>query len=302
MEEDNNNIIVVEAVDEEDEDIFDEENIHIRNFLRILPNMVYFNTIFTVVFGSSIIILAISLFTDLNPSIIPFEVVPINFGKATNLIRQLSIFFTFISFITSNILIMRIVLTFSFGIGLIAICVEGSPINLSYMMWNFVILLINIKHVILICYSKRHIKFDDDRELLYNKIFRKIFLRSIYKVLMQNSLIRVINQDRYYAKEGDECNNLTILISGIMKKIDTKNKVSYVKVCSFIDSPEFVMRHNIRGQRFNVSFYAETECKILIWPREMITDLLDSNIDIERSLRSILGIDVANKVFVLDNL
>ena len=31
------------------------------------------------------------------------------------------------------------------------------------------------------------------------------------------------------------------------------------------------------GQIFNVSFFAETECVILIWPREMINELLDKN-------------------------
>ena len=44
---------------------------------------------------------------------------------------------------------------------------------------------------------------------------------------------------------------------------DKKSKVSYVKETTFVDSPEFIMRKHSVGQTFNISFYAETECKIL---------------------------------------
>jgi hypothetical protein len=159
-----------------------------------------------------------------------------------------------------------------------------------------------MKHVLIICYNKRHIIFDNDYEKVYKRIFRKLMIRSVYQKLIMNSLIRIINQDRYYVKNGDMCNNLTILISGKMRKTDKQNKVSYVKECSFIDSPEFIMRKYRAGQVFNISFYAETECKIIIWSRETINQILDKNKELNSLLLASLGIDVSHKVLILDTI
>ena len=265
-------------------------------------NTEYLDTIFTVLFGSSIIILFIVLFSDAKPEMIPFEIVPIEISKKENLTRQLSIFFTFLSFITDNVLFMRVVLCLSFGIGIIAMAITPLPLDFSFIMWYFLVLLINIKHVSKLCYGLRHITFDNDREIIYKNIFKKLMSRNNYKLLMTNSLIRIIKKDGYYVNIEDTCDNLTILISGKLRKTDKRNKISYVKEVTFVDSPEFIMQKKIMGQIFNISFYAETECKILIWPREMINKFLKENKDLNSLLLAALGIDVSYKVFVLDVL
>ena len=263
-------------------------------------NTQYLDTMFTILFGTFSMILCIVLASDAKPEMIPFEIVPINLGQKEKLARQLSIFFTFVSFITENMLLMRVVLCLSFGIGIIANFLSPPPIDFSFVVWNFLILLINLKHVSIICYSKRHITFDPSRELIYTTIFHKLMSRNDYQQLMKNSLIRTIRKGRYYVNIEDSCDNLTILISGKMRKTDTKNKVSWVKEVTFIDSPEFIMQNKSYGQKFNISFYAETECKILLWPREMINELLAKEKDMKSVLLAALGIDVSYKVFILD--
>ncbi len=47
-------------------------------------------------------------------------------------------------------------------------------------------------------------------------------------------------------------------------------------------------------------FYAETECQILLWPREMINELLSKEKELKSILLAALGIDVSYKVFILD--
>ena len=165
---------------------------------------------------------------------------------------------------------------------------------------NNLILLINLKHVSIICYNKRHITFDESREIIYTTIFQKLMSRNDYQRLMKNSLIRMIRKGRYYVNIEDSCDNLNILISGKMKKTDKKNKVSLVKEVTFIDSPEFIMRKKSYGQKFNISFYAETDCQILLWPREMIIELLSKDKQLNSILLAALGIDVSYKVFILD--
>ena len=284
---------------------FDHENVKyylncILNGANDYLNTTYLETVFTILFGSFSIILIIVLLSDLKPEMIPFNIVPIEFHKKDNLARQLSIFFTFISFITENMLLMRIVLCLSFGIGIIANFLTPPPVNLSFVIWNFLILLINLKHVSIICYNKRHITFDESREIIYTTIFQKLMSRNDYQRLMKNSLIRMIRKGRHYVNIEDSCDNLTILISGKMKKTDKKNKVSLVKEVTFIDSPEFIMRKKSYGQKFNISFYAETDCQILLWPREMINELLSKDKQLNSVLLAALGIDVSYKVFVLD--
>ena len=284
---------------------FDTENSRyylncLLNWINDYLNTKYLETVFTILFGSFSIILIIVLLSDLKPEMIPFNIVPIEFHKKDNLSRQLSIFFTFISFITENMLLMRIVLCLSFGIGIIANFLTPPPVNLSFVIWNFLILLINLKHVSIICYNKRHITFDESREIIYTTIFQKLMSRNDYQRLMKNSLIRMIRKGRYYVNIEDSCDNLTILISGKMKKTDKKNKVSLVKEVTFIDSPEFIMRKKSYGQKFNISFYAETDCQILLWPREMIIELLSKDKQLNSILLAALGIDVSYKVFILD--
>ncbi len=289
-----------EIEEEEEEEKYSYFN-HLINFVKKYFHIRYLNLLFTILFGTSFIVLSIVLFSDLSTDMIPFKIVPI-FPDIPSIVKQLSIFFTFLSFITTNILFMRIVLCLSFFIAIVSISIASSPLDFSYIMWDFLILLINMKHVLTICYDKRHIIFDDDFEIVYKKIFRKVMIRSVYQKLITKSLVRTINKDRYYAKNGDMCNNLTILVYGKMRKIDQTNKISYVKVCSFIDSPEFIMRKYRAGQIFNISFYAETECKIIIWPREMITILLKKSKDLNSLLLASLGIDVSYKVLMLDTI
>ena len=61
-------------------------------------NTKYLDTVFTILFGTFSMILCIVLASDSKPEMIPFEIVPINLGQKEKLARQLSIFFTFISF------------------------------------------------------------------------------------------------------------------------------------------------------------------------------------------------------------
>ena len=70
-------------------------------------------------------------------------------------------------FKNENMLLMRIVLCLSFGIGIIANFLTPPPVNLSFVIWNFLILLINLKHVSIICYNKRHITFDESKFIIF---------------------------------------------------------------------------------------------------------------------------------------
>ena len=118
-------------------------------------------------------------------------------------------------------------------------------------------------------------------------------------MLMKHSLIRIVKKGTYYVNIGDNCTNLSILIDGNMIKKDQNGKESYVRKATFIDSPEFITRKHKIGQVFTISFYAETDCRLIIWPREMLeSDLTDR---LHTVLMSALGIDVSHK-FIMYSL
>lgn len=257
-------------------------------------------TAFTVVMGVTLVALGGVLCAGPNPSFLPFEIVPVDWGKPASTAAQLSIFFTFLSFITSNVLLLRIALCLSFGIGIVAFGISTAPLNLSFVLWYFAIFLINMRHVVILLYDRRHLEFDPDREKAYVEVFEKLLTRNSFEALASTALIRVVNPGRDYIKVGDSCENLTLLLSGTIKKIDTMGKVSFVNGGEFVDSPEWIMQTEASGRRFNISFNAETECRLLLWPREMLNDLLLVHPELEGPLLASLGIDVSKKVFLLD--
>jgi hypothetical protein len=263
-------------------------------------NLEYLSTCFTVVYGTTLMILVVVLCSDLDPKIIPFRILPIQFNHMPNLTAQLSMMFTFFSFVTTNVLFMRVVLVLSFGIAIISNSLCPPPLNFSFMVWQFAILLINSKHVLIICYGKRHISFDVDREAIYDKMFSTLLSRHEFQRLTEGSLIRTVNSGRFYANINDSCSNLTILIGGKLEKTDKAGKSTLVEECTFVDSPEFIMRESEVGQLFNISFFAKTDCRIMIWPREVMNKLLERNSDLNGPLLASLGIDVSKKVFVSD--
>lgn len=268
----------------------------------------YYNTLFKVIFGNSMILLIIVLFCDIYDYNIIFKNrMPIN-----NWMFQLANIFLFLSYTSNNILYLRIVLSCGgLWFMLWAIYFEAGVLA-DTMMWNYVMTLINVRQAIAIFYAKRPIVFDEDREQIYNEKFKGIMTRVNFKILCQNSFIREIQRDRYYAQYGDTCNNLSILISGkikIVKKEREESIVSnnnnqvilyqdkdiYVWPNEFIDSPEWVMRKSRR--KYAVSMFVEEKCKFLMWPYEILEEVLGNNPQLSAPLSGVLGSDVSMKIF-----
>jgi len=264
--------------------------IHILNYAMKIK---YLDKIFTAIFGNVITILIVSLFASLNEKIIPFETITVDWNDYASVLQQFSIFFTFLSFITSDILFMRVVLILSFGLGIISMVISAMPLNLVGCSWYLSILLINMKHTSIICYDKRHITFEKNHEIVYNHIFKNLLKRSEFVVLMKHALVRQVKSGTYYVNIGDNATNLSILIDGRLVKTDQNKKRSFVQKVTFIDSPEFLTRENKIGNVFTVSFYCETDCKIIMWARELIES--DLTPQLHTALMSALGIDVAHK-------
>ena len=85
--------------DDENDDENENENNNMKNIQTYLirlvnkyVNTIYLSEIFTTIVGMNAIVLIIVLFSDLNPDIIPFEIVPIKFEKKISPTSSYSLF------------------------------------------------------------------------------------------------------------------------------------------------------------------------------------------------------------------
>ena len=77
----------------------------------------------------------------------------------------------------------------------------------------------------------------------------------------------------------------------------SSNKQIFVNEGEFLDSPEWIMRNTARGKKYSVSMLAIEDCTILLWPREILIDILEKDVSLQTPFMGVLGIDVSNKVF-----
>tara|TARA_B100001105_G_C22381266_1_gene439778 strand:+ start:646 stop:1584 length:939 start_codon:yes stop_codon:yes gene_type:complete len=254
----------------------------------------HLTTLFNIILGNSLILLFIIIFSDAFGYDLPIDTRPINRWDF-----QIANLCLLLSYVSSNIIYLRIVIglaclwfvTWSMTIG------SGALVDVA--IWNYVMALINFGHAVKLFYDKRPIVFDEYREQIYLNTFDGIMSRKDYKILMKNSLYREIPKNRHYCQINDVCSNLSILVSGkvqILKFNDEGEEITLgtIKENEFIDSPEWIMR--TASSRFKVGLLAVTDCTYLMWPREMLIELLGKNKDIETPFMGILGIDVSRKL------
>ena len=154
----------------------------------------YYNLLFNIIFRLTIILQILVFFHELHPHILPFNIISIQLYKPYKLIQQFSMLFAFISFITTNIFIMRIIICLSFGSGIISMFIIKPPYDLSFILWYFLIFLINFKHIIILYYNKRHITFINEYENIYNSLFQTFMTRNIFNQLLKLSSIQNITK------------------------------------------------------------------------------------------------------------
>lgn len=296
-------------IDEEVEIILNLPESKFKKLLfKYILNPKNYNTFYKILFGNSIILLIIVLLSDIIGYGIPIKsTLPVG-----NWMFQMANGFLLMSYISSNILFLRIILSIGGVWFIIWMYNFEGGIIFDGILWNYVTLLINIRHSVILFYAKRPIVFDKDREQIYLQKFKGIMPRSDFKILSKNTFIRELRKDRYYAQRGDTCNNLSVIISGriiIVRKdkedsIMSKNSENiiyqtteeqYIMPNEFIDSPEWIMRKT--KNKFSVSMLVDKNCKILIWPYEILNVILKKNPHLEPSLTGVLGIDVSNKIF-----
>ena len=291
-----------------DEKEFTKFSIHSEKFVSIL------NKIFLLLISYGFLILIVVLFSAIyNYNAFPFQI-----QETSHWATQLGYVVFFASYWTTNVMLLRILVIVGYIFFTLSSFLGSTTPYMDVLSWTYIFVMINIQQIITLLYDNRPIVFDPFREKIYVNMFKGIMKRSDFKTLTKNSLLRDLDKNRFYAKTGDRCSSLSILVYGKMKVYNGNNildedeenvdlydntssqKEIYIDEDEFIDSSQWMLRNNTKnknkGKRFTYSMKAVTTCKYLTWPREILQETLEKYPTLEQPLLGALGIDVSGKV------
>ncbi len=284
MERESSHISISSAYDDETFNV----SINSEEFIKIT------NRLFDIINGILVFILILFLIADqYNYNFFPFEI-----DKAFSWWYQIAQIFFILSYWTTDILILRILIICGYILFIIAF---RSSIAIDFLIYSTVAILINLQNIFELLYKKRPIMFDEYREKIYKELFINFMNRDEFSILSKNSLLRDLQPNAFYCHQGDKCNSLSILVFGKLQiiKINDESQI-FIQENEFIDSAEWILRqqsHSNKGKRFKYSVKAIEKCKMIYWPREILLEQLNNKPDLEAKLLGALGLDVSHKVF-----
>ncbi|KAG9276466.1 blood vessel epicardial substance isoform X1 [Astyanax mexicanus] len=177
--------------------------------------------------------------------------------------------------------------------------------TLDVLVWNAVFLLVNFMHFFFLLYKRRPIKIDRELRSVYKRMFEPLHVREalFQRLTGQFCTIQTLKKGQIYAAEDktsvDE--RLSILLKGKMKVSYRGHFLHNIYTNAFIDSPEFRSTQMNRGEKFQVTITAEENCKFLCWSRERLTYFLESDSFLNEVFRYIIGKDITNKLYSLND-
>ncbi|XP_052710072.1 popeye domain-containing protein 3-like [Crassostrea angulata] len=174
----------------------------------------------------------------------------------------------------------------------------------DYFSWNFSFMVVNAVQTLVIMYNIRPVKFCDDLEGVYVTVFQPLRVpRHLYKKLVSPDYctLGTLHEGEVYASQGiSKIDRLGLLISGRMAVYSHHQELHHVVAKEFIDSPEF--ESAVSGdEKYQVSIVATTTCRFMFWQRGGLEYLLIKEPYLANLLRTVLGRDITNKLYSLND-
>lgn len=116
-------------------------------------------------------------------------------------------------------------------------------------------------------------------------------------------MIQTLKKGQTYATEDKTSvdDRLSILLKGRMKVSYRGHFLHNIYPCAFIDSPEFRSTQMHKGEKFQVTIVADDNCRFLCWSRERLTYFLESEPFLYEIFRYLIGKDITNKLYSLND-
>lgn len=176
---------------------------------------------------------------------------------------------------------------------------------LDIVIWNSVFLGVNILHLSYLVYKKRPVKIEKELSGIYRRLFEPLRVPpDLFRRLTgQFCMIQTLKKGQTYAVEDQTSvdERLSILLKGKMKVSYRGHFLHNIYPCAFIDSPEFRATQMHKGEKFQVTIIADDNCRFLCWSRERLTYYLESEPFLYEIFRYLIGKDITNKLYSLND-
>uniref|UniRef100_A0A8C4RK68 Popeye domain cAMP effector 1 n=2 Tax=Erpetoichthys calabaricus TaxID=27687 RepID=A0A8C4RK68_ERPCA len=176
---------------------------------------------------------------------------------------------------------------------------------LDIVIWNSVFLLVNFLHFLYLVYKRRPIKIDRELKTVYKRLFEPLHVPAdmFQRLTGQFCAIQTLKKGQAYAAEDKTSvdDRLSVLLKGRMKVSYRGHFLHNIYSNAFIDSPEFRSTQMNRGEKFQVTIVAEENCKFICWSRERLTYFLESEPFLNEVFRYLIGKDITNKLYSLND-
>nr|XP_029514620.1 popeye domain-containing 2-like isoform X1 [Oncorhynchus nerka] len=117
----------------------------------------------------------------------------------------------------------------------------------------------------------------------------------------ENKVLALRVEETYAVEGKTPINQLSFLLSGRIRVSLEGQFLHYIFPLQFLDSPEWEsLRPNEEGN-FQVTLTAETDCRYISWRRRRLYMLLSKDRYITRLFSVMLGSDIANKLYSLND-
>lgn len=218
-----------------------------------------------------------------------------HFTKLSSWDIQIASILLCFSYSLNNFLYVRICLSIACT-WFILFSISKDKVVIDILAYNLIMVALNLKHAISLLYQRRYVEFSPEHQQIYENVFRNFMSRTDYEKLVNISVIRDEKAGVWLKMKNDEVTSLTMIIDGtIYVKNSQQEIINRYTSNESPEAPEWI-RANLRPEstRFKVSYLTANNIRYIKWSKEILSKLLEENIEIKNGLRAVLGIQTAN--------
>ncbi|XP_064832579.1 popeye domain-containing 2-like isoform X2 [Oncorhynchus masou masou] len=178
--------------------------------------------------------------------------------------------------------------------------------GLDVFTWNLLLLVACVFQICHLIYRLQQDGLASEELLaLYSAIYLPLDVPiQVFKDIVgacENKVLALRVEETYAVEGKTPINQLSFLLSGRIRVSLEGQFLHYIFPLQFLDSPEWEsLRPNEEGN-FQVTLTAETDCRYISWCRRRLYMLLSKDRYITRLFSVMLGSDIANKLYSLND-
>lgn len=153
-----------------------------------------------------------------------------------------------------------------------------------------VLVLINAAMIIILWFREKALRFTDEEKEIYTLIFSKFSPFEFYK-LVKSGEWKTFEVNERLTEQGEEVPALYFIYSGQVTVLINGDEKATVRDGNFIGELSFTL-----NQKANADTLVATPSRILYWPQNALTKLLEKNPAMKSSLEAMITQDLAQKL------